>query len=262
MKNYDIVIVSHEKDFNNIKFIVEYAHKNLRFDSIHLILSDREVYNDMDLLKTLTDKPIFQHNENDVLKIDKSCIKHTRPNWIYQMLLKMFQNVTNNDNFLIIESDCIILKDINFFEDEKTIFYLCRDSGEHTPYFNFSNKILGLGREYNHSFISEFMMYDKKIINDLLYKCGCKTVYDFLKLIYNNVDSDCYPADYELYGNFCYKYYKDNFIIKHISYNFFGRGGIPLPSGSFSLSGYKDHEIVNIIEQSSDKDVVSFHTWI
>ena len=122
MKNYDIVIVSHEKDFNNIKFIVEYAHKNLRFDSIHLILSDREVYNDMDLLNTLTDKPIFQHNENDVLKIDKSCIKLNRPNWIYQMLLKMFQNVTNNDNFLIIESDCIILKDINFFEDEKTIY--------------------------------------------------------------------------------------------------------------------------------------------
>ena len=253
MKNYDIVIVSHEKDFNNIKFIVEYAHKNLRFDSIHLILSEREVYNDIDLLKTLTDKPIFKHNENDILKIDKSRIKNSRPNWIYQMLLKMFQNVTNNDNFLIIESDCIILKDINFFEDEKTIFYLTRDQN-HTPYFNFSNKILGLGREYNHSFISEFMMYDKKIVNDLLDKCGCKTVYDFLELIYNNVDSECYPADYELYGNFCYKYYKDNFIIKNLSYNFFGRDNIP--------HGYQDQEIINIIEQSSDKDAVSFHTWI
>ena len=34
MRNYDIVIVSHEKDFNNIKYIVEHCDKNLEFDSI------------------------------------------------------------------------------------------------------------------------------------------------------------------------------------------------------------------------------------
>jgi len=148
MKNYDIVIVSHEKDFNNIKFIVEYAEKNLVFDSIHLILSERKEYEDLELIKTLTTKPIHHHNETDVLTVDKGRIKY-RPNWIYQMLLKMFQNVTENDNFLVIESDCIILNDINFFDGDKTIFHLCRDQN-HEPYFNFSNKILGVGREYSH----------------------------------------------------------------------------------------------------------------
>jgi hypothetical protein len=126
MTPYDIVLVSHEKDFNNIKFIVDYSNRHLNFDSIHLILSERKEYNDIELLKTITDKPIYVHKESDVLKIDKSRISY-RPNWIYQMMLKLFQNVTKNDNFLIIECDCLILKNINFFEDSKTKFFLCRD---------------------------------------------------------------------------------------------------------------------------------------
>lgn len=251
MKNYDIVIVSHEKDFNNIKFIVEYSQKNLTFDSIHLILSERKEYTELELIKTLTDKPIYLHLESDILKIDKTRINY-RPNWIYQMLLKMFQNVTNNDDFLIIESDCLILKNINFFEDNKTNFYLCRDQN-HIPYFNFNN-ILGFGREYNHSFISEFMMYNKQIINDLLKKSKCENVNDFLNIIYDNVKNDCYPADYELYGNFCFKYHNDKINLKRLNYNFFGRESRFNPF-------WTNEEIIQLIKNNSDKEVISFHTW-
>jgi hypothetical protein len=251
MKNYDIVIVSHEKDFNNIKFIIEYSQKNLKFDSIHLILSERKEFTDLELVKTLTDKPVYLHMESDVLKINKTRINH-RPNWIYQMMLKMFQNVTDNDNFLIIESDCLILKQINFFEDDKTYLYLCRDQN-HTPYFNFNN-LLGFGREYNHSFISEFMMYNKQIVKDMLLKSKCNDVNDFLEIVYNNTNNDCYPADYELYGNFCFKYHRDKIDVKHLNYNFFGRESRVSPF-------WGDDEIVNLINSNLDKDVISFHTW-
>ena len=138
MKNYDIVIVAHEKDFNNIKFIVEYSSICLEFDSIHLILSNREEYKDAELLSTLSNKPIYYHLENDVLSVDKSRISH-RPNWIYQMLLKMFQNVTKNDNFLVIEADCVILNKLKFFNEDRTIFYLGRDH-YHQQYYNFNNE--------------------------------------------------------------------------------------------------------------------------
>lgn len=253
MNNYDIVIVAHEKDFNNIKFIVEHSNKNLNFDSIHLILSEREEYRDMDLLKTLTEKPIFLHKESDVLKIDKSRISY-RPNWIYQMLLKMLQNVTDNDNYLIIEADCLILKNINFFEDDKTIFYLNRDQNNE-PYYNFSNKILGVGREYNHSFISEFMMYDKKKIKDMISKANCNNNNDFLELIYNNIKNDSYLADYEIYGNFCYKYYPDEFKVSNSNSGWYARY-------SYEQPFWRDHEIQNLINNSQDKDSISFHTFM
>jgi hypothetical protein len=252
MNKYDIVIVAHEKDFNNIKHIVKHCSSNLEFDSFHLILSERKEYTDMDLLSTLTTKPIYKHLETDVLKIDKDRVKH-RPNWIYQMLLKMFQNVTENDNFLIIESDCLILKNIEFFEDNKTIFYLTRDQF-HEPYFNFSNKILNLDKSHPHSFISEFMMYDKKKINHMLNESNCENTLDFLELIYNNVHSGCYPADYELYGNFCFKYYPNEFLSKPVDYNFYGRE-------SFESPFWNDDEINNLININQDKPTISFHTW-
>lgn len=251
MKNYDIVIVSHEKDFNNIKFIVEYSQKNLKFESIHLILSERKEFTDLELIKTLTDKPVFLHMESNVLQIDKTGINH-RPNWIYQMMLKIFQNVTDNDDFLIIESDCLILKEINFFEGDRTNLYLCRDQN-HAPYFNFNN-LLGFGREYNHSFISEFMMYNKQIVKDILTKSNCDNVNDFLEIVYNNTNNECYPADYELYGNFCFKYYRDKIDVKHLNYNFFGRESKVNPF-------WGDDEIINLINTNLDKEVISFHTW-
>lgn len=249
MKNYDIVIVAHEKDFNNIKFIIEYTSINLEFDSIHLILSNREEYKDAELVPTLTNKPIYFHLENDVLSIDKSRIKH-RPNWIYQMLLKMFQNVTKNDNFLIIEADCIILNKLTFFNGDKTIFYLGRDH-YHEQYYNFNKRLLGIGREFNHSFISEFMMYDKKIIKDLLKKLKCNQIDDFLELVYLYVDDNSYPSDYDLYGNFYYSNYPNNFETKILNFNMFGRHS----------NYWSNEEIKELIRTNEDKDAISFHCW-
>jgi hypothetical protein len=249
MRTYDIVIVSHEKDFNNIKYIVEHCNKNLTFDSIHLIITDRVPYNDLELLQTLTESPIHIHLENDVLKIDKSRLSH-RPNWIYQMLLKIFQDVTINDDFLVIESDCIILNKLNFFNGNKTIFYLGRDH-HHQEYYNFNKKLLGIGREYNHSFISEFMMYNKKVIKELLSKAKCNSVADFLELIYLYVNTDCYPSDYDLYGNFYYSNYPDNFETKVLNFNM---------SGQYDKY-WSDEEIKQLIQTHQGKDSISFHCW-
>jgi len=252
MKNYDIVIVAHEKDFNNIKHIVEHSEKNLTFDSFHLILSERKEFEDFEKLKTLTSRPIYIHKETDVLVVDKDRINY-RPNWIYQMLLKMFQNVTLNDNFLVIEADCIILNKLNFFNEDRTIIYLARDQN-HEQYFNF-NRLFGFEREYNHSFISEFIMYDKKIINDMLSKFNCNSVNDFLEIVYNNTNSNCYLADYEFYGNFLYKYYKEKIEFRNLSWDFTGK----FLTGNYP--NWSDNEINDLIQKNAGKDVISFHTW-
>jgi hypothetical protein len=252
MEKYDIVIVAHEKDFNNLKFIVEYAEKNLEFDEIHIIVSERKEYLEYDILKEKTSRIVSVHKESDILKIDKSKIKY-RPNWIYQMLLKFFQNVTKNDKYLIIEADCIILNKINFIDEDKFIFYLCRNEN-HGPYYNFSQKIFRIGREYDHSFISEFMIYDKKIIKEMLVKTNCEDVECFLKLVYDTVESNCFPSDYDLYGNFCYVYFPEKTIIRHLDYFFCGREETDYPFWS-------DHEIIDLIDKNRHKPVISFHTW-
>jgi hypothetical protein len=169
------------------------------------------------------------------------------------MFLKIFQDVTKNDNFLIIESDCIILSKLNFFENNKTTFFLCRDQN-HQPYFDFNKKILGIGRELNHSFIAEFMMYDKKKVKQMLTAANCESKEQFLELLYEHVAPDCYPADYELYGNFCCKFYPNEFQVRKIDFGFHGRDSSIKPE-------WDDNEIEMLIRHNMNKPVFSFHTW-
>ncbi len=245
---YDILIVSHKKDFNKIKYVVEYAEKNLDgFETIHLILTNHE-FLELNIVQSKTTRPIVVHDESDVVKLDFNKVCY-RPTWIYQILLKMFQNVTKNDNFLVIESDGIINKKLSFFEDNKTILYLGRDA-YHQPYFNYNN-ILNIPDRYPYSLISEVMMYDKQMIKKLLEHCKCENVEEFVdKYIYNNLSDKSYPADYELYGNFLYNFYPDD--IKFEKYN-------------YSLNGMHremtDNEIETIIERNKKSDFISFHTW-
>jgi len=246
---YDIVIVSHKKDFNKIKYVVEYAERNLTdFETIHLILTNHD-FLEYDKIQSKTTRPVIIHNEQDVVELDFSKVCY-RPTWIYQILLKMFQNVTKNDNFLIIESDGVINKKLSFFEDGKTILYLGRYQN-HQPYFNY-NEMLNIKKRYPYSLISEVMMYDKNKIKKLLEHCGCESREEFIdKYIYNRLSDTSYPADYELYGNFLYNFYPDS--IKFEKYN-------------YSLNGahreISDIEIESIIEKNKNSDFISFHTWV
>lgn len=208
-KKYDIVIVSHEKDFNKIKYVVEHADKNLdNFESIHLILTNHP-FDELDIVKNKTTKPVIVHYEQDVLNIDMKKICY-RPNWIYQILLKMFQNVTKNEHFLVLESDGVVNNRLHFFEDDKTIIYLGINHPVHNPYFRF-NEMINIKKKFPHSLISEVMMYDKKYIKEMLENCGCFSPQDFIeKYIYENLTDECYPADYEMYGQFLYNYHPND----------------------------------------------------
>ena len=88
----------------------------------------------------------------------------------------------------------------------------------------------------------------------MLKESNCNNTIDFLELIYNNVNSNCYPADYELYGNFCIKYYPNDYLTKTLDYNFYGRQ-------QFEGAFWTDDEINNLIEINKDKSTISFHTW-
>jgi hypothetical protein len=248
---YDIVIVSHDKDFNKLKYVIEYANKNLTdFEAFYLILRNSDKYDEINILKEKTDKPIFIYDENDVLKIDLTKIKF-RPTWIYQMMLKMFQDITKNDKFLIMESDGIINKRFKFFgKDGGTIYYLGRNQ-YHKPYFNF-NKLLNIPERYDHSFISEFMMYDKNMIKKLLEHVKCVDKFEFIdKFIYNNINENCYPADYELYGNFLFNFYNEKMYVEKYTYQLNGSNNI-----------INDDKIEYLIKKYRNYNYISFHTWI
>jgi hypothetical protein len=94
-------------------------------------------------------------------------------------------------------------------------------------------------------------MYDKKVVKELLSKTNCNTVGDFLELIYQYVDAESYPSDYDLYGNFYYINHPDKFETRVLNFDMSGKSG----------SYWSDNEIEQLIENNQDKDAISFHCW-
>jgi hypothetical protein len=65
------------------------------------------------------------------------------------------------------------------------------------------------------------------------------------------VDTESYPSDYDLYGNFYYTNYPDKFETRILNFNMLGKNG----------HYWSDDEIKQLIQTNQDKDAISFHCW-
>ena len=115
------------------------------------------------------------------------------------------------------------------------------------------NRFLGFGREYNYSFISEIMLMNKTIGREIV--SILNNIDDFYKICTINLDGDTYNiADYEVYGNFVYKFYPEMYNLKTIKTRLMGK----------YCSGWISDEILTLIKELSEQDfdMFTYHTWI
>lgn len=115
--NYDIFLVSAPKDQNKLRFVLEAIVVNMRgFENIYLCTP---TWLDDEFISNLH-FPINYRTDMQVLKAIPQKWKH-RPSWVYQQFLKLFQNETKNDYFFVVDSDTIINKPLEVFEEDKPI---------------------------------------------------------------------------------------------------------------------------------------------
>jgi hypothetical protein len=234
---YDILILCKNDDLNKIKYLIKSIKINIiGYDDIYLITPDKV---DMDGVVNITDYEVIE-------KKYKENIKH-RPNWIFQQYIKLFQNVTKNDYYVVIDSDIYINKKIEIFTNNKPNFFIGRDQ-YHQQYFNFS-KEFGISKLYEKSFISEIMVFDKTKIREFLSKIDITTDL-FLEKSNNIIDQNCYISEFEFYGNMIFKYYNGSYNIKNINTMLNGKH-----------NKWEDYEIENLINSNKNFDIISYHTW-
>ena len=171
-------------------------------------------------------------------------------------------------------------------KDGKAKFFLGNDQN-HKPYFRYSQDMFGFGREYDHSFISEIMLFDKAICNVLItehhyhmskiddYGTGSKEyhVKKYMTLNFNNADGkermesikeiynltclgatdNWIPSDYEIYGNFVHKEFPKLYSKEKIKT--FMRG---------KYQSWTNEELETYIKEmnGTDYDTFTAHTWI
>jgi hypothetical protein len=235
---YDVLIVVAEKDYNKLNFLIN------SLENLNPLPENICIVSPTDIVEK--HKKCIYYLDGDVLDIDKGKIKY-RPNWIYQQFVKILQNITPNDNYLVIDSDIFLNKKIDVFLDGKPNFFITIDQ-YHQPYFNYLNHF-GINKVYTTSFISEIMMFNKDKIKEFLSSIGYSEE-SFLNKSIELIDSNCYISEFEFYGNMILTNYPNSYNFKNIKTKVFGKH-----------SKWNNDEIITLINTNRDLDIISYHTW-
>lgn len=246
MKPTDLVIPVAEKDYNKLPYVIEAARKHLDVETIHVIAPSPEM---------IEDKGVVLHRDDDVLPYDRNEVVNYRPSWVFQQMLKVFQDVTENDWFLVIDADIVIDQPLPLWTDKgKPILYLGRDQ-LHAPYFAFNERVLGFGKVYDYSFLSECTLYSKSLVREMLAFCNL-TLDEFWAKVCEITHLGCKPADSELYGSYIVHEHPDLYEIRKIKATLGGR---------YAAHIWTDAEIQAEISSARCRcpgvHLISLHSW-
>lgn len=242
----DMVIPAAPKDYNKLPYVIDAARKHFKISTIHVIAptSAPRDYIRFD--------NVVLHRDCEVLPYDRFELKY-RPNWVFQQLLKVFQDVTEQDWFLVTDADIIANKAMPLWTSNgKPIFYLGRDQ-LHGPYFAFNELMLGFGKNHDWSFLSECVMYSKKLVREMLAFCNL-TLDEFWKKTVEITCLGCKPADAELYGSYIMHAYPDLYEFRKVHAALGGR---------YKSHIWNEKEIKYEIDKATREGahLTSIHSW-
>jgi len=246
-KKIDVFIVCCKKDYLKLPYCVDSVRRNIKnIDEIHICSPEK-----------IEVEGTIWHDEKDILHVDKSRISH-RPNWVYQQLLKLFQNVTKTEYYLTIDSDTIVNRPIEFFNENGNPIWYKGFPQNNYPYFRFMKEMFGLEKVVNFSFIADMNFFNKNLIAEMLNRYG-HTIESFLEKLYNITKHDeCYIGEPELYGNYVMKYHPELYEIRQLKMRMYGK-----EVTDRNHVAWRDDEIRNGIEKlkAFDCDTFSMHSW-
>lgn len=246
--DYDIFIPVAPKDEIKLQYVIEGAIQNSSAKNIY-ICSPHDIKN-----KIHTDI-VSYINDKDVLNIpDKSFISF-RPNWTYQQFLKLFFKAGQSNYFFALDSDTILLKKIELFEDGHPIWYYGAPQN-HIPYFIFNKKAFNVYKTLPHTGIGDSGLFNKQIINDILHYTGVTSPEELLHLVGNALNPFFHFSEYEFYSNFVNTYFPNLYHFKQYQQSTHGRN---LDAGE----NWSVQDIEKIIKQAKIKDqsILTLHSW-
>lgn len=233
--NYDAIILSHPKDYNKIKFCYRsLEHLDPKPDKVYLVTPNK-----------LNIDGLISISDQEALSIDINDIQYKRPNWIFQQLIKLYQNFTENDIYMCIDSDVIFNRPMHF--TGKTFFISDREQ-HHNPYFNFMSAYFALTEWANYTFINDFMIFDKSICKIMM-----PSINRFIRDMNQYLKSDNFLfSEFETYGNFVMNHFRSSYTIKQTKTKMFGK-----------YDTWNNDELNILVDLCKDIpiDLFTVHTW-
>ncbi len=231
---FDLVIPMAIKDLLLVKKNIYFINKFIKPSRIYII-SNRKCFKffTKDYLKTNLVTLIDEDNMIPVLSFVK--IKELMDNhfehsnkcygWYFQQILKMGFSQINNVNkyYLIWDADTIPTSELKFFDLKGKIYY-CSRIDYHKPYFNAIEKLLGINKFADYSFITEHMLINTCIMNKLISEISNNNLIKgdtWFEKIINALDKDVLQgfSEFETYGTYIFNHYPDLYIYRELNTN-------------------------------------------
>ena len=205
---YDILIPACYKDYAKLPYVLKAIFENLKgFQNVYLVTPKK--YNGPEL-----NFPIHYRLDLKVL----NCTPHRwryRKNWVLQQFIKLFQEETENDYVFVIDSDTIINKPMELFENEQPIWRYFTAPQHNPPYYEFNQAMFGDYFDCGHTWLGDMNLFSKKMVQELLKCCGY-TVDSFLQKTYKIINKAVYPSEADIYMGFINKYQPNYYIVKQL----------------------------------------------
>jgi len=209
LDKFDIVIPCHPKDKDNLIQSVKSLRNLSNKRKVYIISPDKIDLGIPDEYNYISDSSFDKYFTIEQIKqrwITECPHFAYRASWIYQQLIKLFSYKVIEDlteSFLFLDSDTMILKDIDF-NTSKFQFSIPQEN--ESCYKKCYKYMTSLNAE-NFSFISHHMMFKKEYLNELISYIERLHNKDFFNVLLDSMDYTIQSpfSEWELYGNWVFR---------------------------------------------------------
>lgn len=207
----DILIPTIEDDLPMLRLTIESVKRNIQDDVNKIFIICPENENIKDFCKNNKCEYI---NEKEYIGFTKNVFNFGwRNGWFYQQLLKLNgDTLVECDNFLVLDSDHVLLKPHLFVDGDKFNFYTSNE--HHIPYFITMDKLFNgrIQKIIDKSFISDKMIFNREMLSKMKLDIekNCNT--NWITAIANNCfnSGECGFSEFETYGTYFFTLNRDN----------------------------------------------------
>lgn len=133
-----------------------------------------------------------------------------RNGWLFQQLLKISSDsFVQSENYLVLDSDTVIVSPYSFISRSKFIF---QESTEwNAEYFKMFERMFGYRAKNKLSFVCHMMIFNKSLLTELKQELYEKHHKSWDAVIIDNINHNQYSgfSEFETYGNWMYIHHKN-----------------------------------------------------
>ena len=232
---YDVVIPVGMKDLSFVQRVVVYIRKFFNDAGYVYLISNKK---NIRRLKKISSENVFVIDEdslysgltfNNIRDLLVPRKEDASVGWYFQQFLKIAFGLSNyaKDYYLTWDADTIPLTSIPFFEDNHPLFTA---KTEYNPnYFRTIEKLFGINKNVNYSFVAEHMIFSSKIVKEMvcdINKSKSEGNNWYEKIINSGDFSSALPifSEFETYGTYVINKYPELYKTRYL--NTFRRGGL------------------------------------